>query len=362
MTRRLTRTSGATNESTNESDTAEGQSTRGKSGLTPVKVRWPRRVAVTIGSLTALGLLLVGIAVGRLVFPPPSTGPLGVVKPSATEATRGTAQVMPDLKGLPIGIAREVLVGVGISFANLTTTAAPYAGPEGRVVTQTPDPGSELAGESPAISLMTSQPTAIADYKGKSMADVRVELEKLGAFARLEQVVTAAGPPGTVLETVPAVGQPMPAEVLLKVASAGEAVALASLAEVSANGCRDIDGPTVNGSRLGASVRCSPRASASSPTHIEYAVGRHGTYLEFVLGSEDSGPKGKATVRVIGDDKTLGEFPVTFGVATPTRVDVTSVLRLRIEISTSDAEAPVVVLGDARVTGSPEEINQLQTS
>jgi hypothetical protein len=80
----------------------------------------------------------------------------------------------------------------------------------------------------------------------------------------------------------------------------------------------------------------------------EYDLSRASNQLTFVSGLEDRFASGTASIRILGDGKELYTGRATSGSGTPVTIDVTSVLRLRIEVTLDQADS-VLVLGDARL-------------
>jgi len=312
------------------------------------------RAGLVVGGV---GLVLVGIAFGRLAFPIHDEAPAPLVLPTA--ASLETAELaMPDLGGLTPEQARRVLVDAGFERAKVSTSSVEYAGPEGLVVGQQPIPGAAVRSEAVAgVTLTLSKPGIIPDLSGKSVAEARTALAALGALGTIEEAVDSAGAVGAIVATTPAAGQPLAINVTLRVATAGDAVYIGELDPLATSRCRTTEKDILNGQQLGTSITCRPTATAAAST--EFSLGRHAVFLDASVGVGDRSAPGKGTVTIFGDGKKIATVDAASGAATPVHLPVAGVLRLRIEVTGGkDAQ---VLLGDIRVTGTPAQINDLTT-
>ncbi|WP_199421581.1 PASTA domain-containing protein [Actinotalea solisilvae] len=302
-----------------------------------------------------VGLLLVGVAAGQLLFP--RTVVEAAPQPTAdVEALPQVASVMPDLLGLDEATARRALSDAGVT-AEVTLTRTPAAGAEGLVVAQEPMPGLEpRASVTLTLSTMVTVPTEVVG--ASSVDDARELLESLGAVVRVTEVVDPGAVEGVVLSADPAPGQPLGAAIDLVVAAAGEGVLLTQLDEVDSDRCSTISDGTLDGVAVQDSVSCEGPSTEPRTAGIEWVVARSASVLETMLGVLDRGEPGTAVVRVIGDEALLAETPVAYGASTPLRLDVRGVLRLRVEVQVTGGD-PTVVLGDGRVVGTADQVAAL---
>ena len=105
------------------------------------------------------------------------------------------------------------------------------------------------------------------------------------------------------------------------------------------------------------SITCRPTAAAAGST--EFSLGRHAVFLDATVGVGDRSEAGKGTVTIIADGKRIATVAATLGAAKPVHIPVAGVLRIRVVV-TGDKDVQVL-LGDIRVTGTPERINDLTT-
>jgi hypothetical protein len=312
--------------------------------------------------IPGLLLLIIGAALGHVLLPATATGERDSVAPSfptVQDEAGAVAEPMPDVIGLSATGAATVLTDAGHRAATVTQAKQPAAGPAGRVIAQEPAAGT-AADQVGSIKLTISTPAAMPDLTGRTVAQARAILTGLGAVADVSPVVTAARPPGTVLTTSPAAGQPLPYQVNLRTADGGVSVPLAAVELAKGEACGRPMVTTVNGEPVKNSLACTPSAYAS--TIGTFVVGRHGVFLEGRIGADDAGATGPAAVRFIGDGRTLREVPIRVGRSTDIRLPISGVLRLTVTIVDFDDKAPArVVLGNARVVGEPAEIRKIRT-
>ncbi|MBB1495149.1 PASTA domain-containing protein [Propioniciclava sp. MC1595] len=325
---------------------------------TPRAAKPGRRLKIAAAVVGTLGLLVAGAGLGQVVWPARVTQQV-VVAPEEQAAEAATTARFPHVLGLDVASARAVIASAGFTAAQVTTDTVPAAGPQGYVVRQQPDPHEQLPLDHATAQLTLSEPVTMPDLAGKPADDARRSVTDLFGVAQVDRVTTADQPAGVVLSTEPAAGQPMPVNVVLKVSDGGEAMALTDLDAVTYTACSRAKDQTVNGTLHALALTCTP-GRPDRPAHLEYAIGRHATFLDATIGMLDTGGVGSATVRVLGDGTQLATMDVAFGTSQPLRVPVRDVLRLRIEVTGPEASPrPVLVLGDIRLVGDPDKLDQL---
>lgn len=318
-----------------------------------------RRNRIAALALIGVGLFLAGAVTAQLVLPrTTSAGPVVVATPESSSDQTGSAS-MPDIEGLELAIARRALRSAGID-AKLTSSERPAAGAAGVVLSQQPEPGETVTGD---ISVEISTAAPMPDVIGSTLDDTRDQLEALGAAVAIERKVAPSKTDGTVLETKPAAGKTIPEVVTVVVADTGEGLPLATLDTVDSSSCSSTDSAMLNGTAVQASITCSPTPSSPGdprePASIEWAIGRHAPILEFLAGAEDTAGRGGGTVTVYGDGDKLATIKVKFGATREVRVATKNVLRLRIEVTTTSAAEPEIVLGEARLLGTRKDLETL---
>ena len=323
-------------------------------------IRAVRRPTAIMAALMSVGLILVGMGIGRLLFPMRTVSDTApIIVPTSLGATR-SAVVMPDIAGQTVDQANRVLTDSGLISMQVAQEVVPQAGPPGLVITQTPSAGSTLPSpEGVAVALKVSGPGLLPNVIGKSVQVARDELAALGVIALFEEEVRPDQPPGQVLSSMPAAGASLTAQVMVRVSSAGDAVYLAGLRDVAHSGCSGRSSVVVNGQTLRSSLLCS--VTARQMGSIEYSLGRHAVIVEASVGIPDKSPGRTATVTFLGDGKAIGTFTAAAGATAPVRVSVKGVLKMRIEVATESTTAVEVAVGEARAVGTPSEIDILTT-
>lgn len=313
-----------------------------------------RRGALLRWAALCLGLILIGWSLGYLVMPRSGAGEQVSIPKEAFEATalRGD---MPSLVGLNRDAAVAAIGDAGISGVDIDYREKQAAGPVGTVVDQTPSSGIPVTG---AITLTLSVPVSMPSLKGMPNRDARTRLEDLGAIVTVQSVVDPAVPAGSVIRTDPAEGQPMPASVIMVVADPGDALSLSTVSSVSSSSCSTSSSSSVAGKTLSNNVTCSP--GSSKKASAEYAVNRNATTFEATVGTDDKAGTGGATVTIYGDGRPLKTVKVGLGKSEDIRVDLRNVMRLSLTV-TSDGgdDSPTAVLGDARLRGSTDGLDQI---
>lgn len=330
-------------------DSAGGDRRRG-----PLAFFRTRRGTLLRWTALCLGLILIGWSVGYLVMPRSGGGDQIVIPKEAFEAT-ATRGDMPSLVGLNRDAAVAAIGDAGVSGITIDYRDKPAAGPTGTVIAQTPAAGVAVTD---GIELTLSVPAPMPALKGVPNRDARTTLEDLGAIVTVESVVDPAAPAGTVLRTDPAEGQPMPSSVTMVVADPGDALSLSTVSTVSSSSCSTSSSASVAGKTLSNNVTCTP--GSSKKAEAEYAINRNATLLEATVGTDDTKGKGGATVTIYGDDRPLKTVNVGLGRSEDIRVDVRNMMRLRIVVTSGGGDdSPTVVLGDARLRGSTDGLDQI---
>ncbi len=310
-------------------------------------------------TLGVVGLLVVGAGLGQLAWPARGIQQVVVAPTAAPEAAVSQGR-FPHVTGLDENTARSVIATAGFGTASITTSTVPAAGPAGFVVRQEPAPGSEQQSDLTAVSLTLSQPVTTPPLVGLPADEAKRQVLELYGVPQLVRVTTAEQPAGIVLTSEPEAGAAMPVEVVLRVSDGGQALSLLDLQAVSSSRCSKGSELSINGQVQAHGLQCTP-GNEDRPAIVEYAIGRRATYLAATVGMLDSAGMAGATLRVLGDGNALATVDVAFGAAQELRVDVTDVLRLRLEVTgaPSSGEAPRLVLGNVRLVGDPAELDQI---
>ena len=304
----------------------------------------------------ALGLMLVGGFVGHAVNPPTVVAGPTYAAPSPRPSVAPVVDdgVMPDVLGLEPEVAQRVLRDAGVSV-ELSVEERPAAGVSGLVVEQAPLPGAD-PGDRVVVTVGTT--ARMPDLVGLTSDEARAALEDLGAVVVLDRVVRPARAPDLVVATTPAAGADVTDAVTLGVSDPGESLGLEQLSTLDDDGCGYGDRASVGGEIVRTSLTCSPYRA--EPAYLVWNLSRKAVVLTGVAGLDDRGSTRGASLRVIADGHVLLERDLVFGEAVPLRVDVSGVLRLRVETTSVSADGSDVVLGDLAVVGRPEDVAALQ--
>lgn len=311
-------------------------------------------------SIGVLGLLVLGAGLGQLLWPAHVTQQVVVGPASATPGGAATTGQFPHVLGLHVGTARAAISSAGFTQVTVVTERVTAAGPKDFVVRQDPAPYTRLPLSLDTVRVTLSDPVKMPDLVGKSAEDAKRAVTDLLGVPQFVRVTTADQPAGVVLGTEPTAGADMPVNVTVSVSDGGESLSLLGLNAVGSSRCDEARDQSINGQLQAQALVCSP-GTAERPAYVEYAIGRHATYLDATLGMLDTGPVGAGTIRVFGDGKVLATQDVRFGTAQPLHVTIRNVLRLRIEVSGPAAsQQPRLVLGGVRLVGNPDQLDQLE--
>lgn len=309
---------------------------------------------IILGCVAAVGLMLVGGAVGHVISPPTSTGERVLTAAPAPEEAEEPVVRMPDINGLELSTARRVLSEYDVE-AQVSTRERPAAGPAGLVVEQQPAAGDDVA-DSVTITITTSTTAGMPDLAGSQETEARSTLEDLGAFVRIEPVVDPRNA-GRVLTTLPAAGQPLGLVATLRVAIDGVGLDLSQLDPTDYSDC-DVSSDsttTLDGKEVADTIGCFP---GDEPAFVAYAVRKRADVFEAMLGIDDERDAGSATVRVLVDGKLVGSWEVRANNATPIRVLLRGATRLRLEVIARTG-SPRAVFGTARLVGQQARLDEL---
>ena len=285
-----------------------------------------------------------------------------VVKRPVTPLTVTASGTMPSVIGLAQSEAQRALFDAGATASKIAVTSVPAAGDPGLVVTQQPAAGSDLRSGAAAVTLGVSVAAKVPNVIGQLSADARNTLAALGARVSVTQKYSPAATEGTVLSVSPKVGSTLPLTTSMVVASPASAVYLDALKTIESN-CSDASSVTSNAVPYMHALRCQP--GQDSPSTNSYVLNRKVAAFNATLGQDDTGQTGQtATVSILRDGKVVKSFTVPFG--TQRKISVPLVGALRLSIVTSWAHpaqdapgGPTVVLGNARMVGSPDAITAL---
>lgn len=319
-----------------------------------------KRLRWAVWAIGVDGLLVLGAGLGQLFWPAQLTEQVVVAPTAEASQAAGSSAQFPHVIGLDETTARSAIASAGFADPTVTIIHEPAAGPERYVVAQDPEPGSVQALTSLRVTLTLSTSVSMPNVVGKSVDDAKKAITDLYGIPQLVKVTTAEAPSGVVLSTEPAAGSAMTVEVIVRVSDGGQSVSLLELTSVASSRCAKGTNLVIDGENQTQGLVCYPGVS-DRPSYVEYAVGRHATYLDATLGMLDEGGQSDARVKVIGDGKVLSTSQIRFGTKTTLHVSVRGVLRLRIEVTgpSVSGTSPRLVLGDVRLVGNPDDLDQI---
>lgn len=249
------------------------------------------------------------------------------VESTATTATTDPPVLeMPELVGMTEAEARTALTDLGLDAPTITTRESFESA--GTVLEQVPSQGLVVNG---TISLVVAESiSAIPDFIGLPIADVRHWAESRGITVRDETKLVTDAKAGTVLEQVPSAGAQASQEILVTLAESPTIVELTSLAAVDESrfSVEDIE---LNGSLHPKSLVFEGWVTTG---FISYNLSRDWASLQMTLGIGDrSDAATTIQVEIVADEQVIYNNTVGFGTTVDVELDVTDVLRLQINTS-----------------------------
>lgn len=261
--------------------------------------------------------------------------------------------VMPDIRGLGLTDAKQVLVDVGFDPNLITVTLTPWGGDPGLVISQDPVVGEKVGD---GIKLHISDETKVPEVVGMDFRDAVAALRGLGVEPELVEAFDMQAATNSVLAVEPAAGESLPKTATLTVAGAGSSMYLRDLKAVS--GSCSTANIQINAQDYPQSLSCGT-GTASSPRTTVWLLNRRVQVISGVLGVDDEGaPDASVEVTVIGDGNVLGSFAASYAEPAEVSIPVTDVLRL--EVVAVSAKSGKMALGDWLLKGTTDDINALE--
>lgn len=272
-------------------------------------------------------------------------------------ATAETGARMPDVRGLPEDLAREVLADAVPGADAAVVDYRPWAGDRGTVIEQRPAFGTI---DPRGLALTVSEPTVVPDLLGQPLPEAIEELERQGARVEVERRYEQGAATDTVLGLAPGVGSPLPALVRIIASERTSSILLGNLAPVEGR-CSGIE-VAVDGQRYPDALDCRV-GSGTEP--LSWLVSRSVQRIEGVVGVRDDGPTDlRLQIEVLVDGESIEQVEVGYGAPAVLDVDVSDALRVTLQVSHVDPDdAPFsssVILADVRLVGGAAALNTLQ--
>ncbi|WP_410618218.1 protein kinase domain-containing protein [Amycolatopsis sp. cmx-8-4] len=259
---------------------------------------------------------------------------------------------------LTLLVVFAVLLGGGW-FALRSPQSTPAAtGNSVAPTTSAPDSGPAPTTDPPSATT-TAKPTIVPNVVGKKLAAAQDALP--GVQVTTVDKIDATADDGTVIAQDPQPGGAMGDTVTLTVARQAELVYLDSVHPASGSWSGNVTNTDIAGKNylhaLGSDVRSGTRTET-----VEYNISKGFRRFTATAGIDDNAGDSslKMQLEVFADGREIFNKPVTFGAPVPIDLDISGVLRLRIQYeAVSGAECCTtnyLVLGTAELLGLPGEV------
>jgi hypothetical protein len=320
-----------------------------------------RRLALVGGAVA----LLAAVSVGALALTQASQSRDAEAAPSVAAATESDETVdlatvdepreVPDLVGEDASDARTELEAAGWEVSVVEQDAA---GPAGRVVEQDPEAGTELA-SGQLVTLSISRAVEAPDLVGMSLDDATGILDSYGADVDVETVYDRSVDADTVLSQSIAPGSVLAEEIELTVSEGAAAIYLEKLRWVGGD-AEHIERIGLGGTtflrNIGAYVN-----NWSNNVRVEYNLSRDFDAMVATVGYDDDSPAdGRVRLEVFADNEKVYEEDFGLGTVRDFDLDVTDVLRLRVEWTLLEGDEARVAFGEPELVADPAVIDRYE--
>jgi len=256
----------------------------------------------------------------------------------------------PDVRGMRLADAKQALADSGGDPTRISTVAVAAALEPGTVVAQDPVGGEAITGP---VELRVAKAAVMPAIADRAERDVVTELTAFGARVKVQQRYVPGTKSGTVVETQPPAGQPVPAEVVVVVAAAPSSVFLDEVSLLS-GGCSTGE-LKINGTAFRHGLTCSVGTETTVEVLLDRGIGR----ITATVGVPDTGePTDAVRLVVVGDGRELARVDLTYGASKPIDLATQGVLRLSMSVTRlSGADtSPSLALGDPTLLGAPDTV------
>jgi hypothetical protein len=256
----------------------------------------------------------------------------------------------PDVRGMRLADAKQALADAGADPARISTVEVAAALAPGTVVAQDPVGGEVVAG---AVELRVAKAAVMPAVGDRAERDVVAELTAFGARVTVRQRYVPGAKSGTVVETRPPAGRPVPAEVDVVVAAAPSSVYLDEVSLLS-GGCSAGE-LKINGTAFRHGLTCSVGTGTTVEVLLDRGIGR----ITLTAGVPDTGdPADAVRLVVVGDGRELARADLTYGTSKSLDLATQGVLRLTMSVSSLSGEdtSPSLALGDPMLLGAPDTV------
>jgi serine/threonine-protein kinase len=260
---------------------------------------------------------------------------------------------------LTLLVVFAVLLGGGW-FALRSPQSTPAAtGNSVAPTTSVPDSAPAPTTGTPSVTT-TAKPTVMPGVVGKKLADAQDALP--GIQVTTEDKIDATAADGTVIAQDPAAGAAIGDKVTLTIARQAELVYLDSVEPASGDWSSNVKNTDIAGKNylhaVGNAVGQETRTEG-----VEYNISKGFRRFTATVGIDDNAGDSalKMQLEIFADGREVFNKPVPYGTPVPVDVDISGVLRLRIQwegVSGGDrcCTTNYIVLGTAELLGLPGEV------
>ena len=274
--------------------------------------------------------------------------------PEVQVSDAGFGVQMPDVRGLELATALQVLADSGIPADHIVTHEAPSVVTAGVVVEQSPAFGaSQIAVVDLGVAVSASMPA----LGGKTQDEAVEVLSGFGTAVEITYGYSKDAAPGTVLSVSPATGEPLGQAASLVVATAGSTLPLTQVHTI-AGGCRTRTAVAIDGRDYTTALACEARTDRAVET--TWMLSKTVDRFTATVGIADDGvPGASAGYSVLLDGAVVAQGVADFGSSTAIDVVSTGAIQLTIRIDAASQGDVDVIFGTAVVYGSDEGIERL---
>jgi serine/threonine-protein kinase len=220
--------------------------------------------------------------------------------------------------------------------------------------------GATSTDNGPTLTTAPSRPSTVPNVIGKKLAEAQDAMP--GVQFTIVDKIDATAADGTVIAQDPKAGTPMGDTVTLTVARQAELVYLDSVSPASGDWSGNVKNTDIAGKNylhsLGSSV-----SQETGTTAVEYNISKGFRRFTATAGIDDNANDSslKMQLEIFADGREIFNKPVTYGTPVPVDLDISGVLRLRIQyegVSGNNrcCQTSYLVLGTAELLGLPGEV------
>jgi serine/threonine-protein kinase len=226
--------------------------------------------------------------------------------------------------------------------------------------TTTTTSGSPTTTTTVSQTTTVTKPATMPDFVGKTLTAAQDSLPTTVKVNTVDQV-NATAADGTVIAQDPKAGDPLGDAITLTVARQAVVAYLDSLRVATGGWSESGRSATIAGTGYLHAVGENVDAR-TSPSSVEYNISKGFRRLTATAGIDDNSGDStlKMQLEIFGDGRELFNKPIPFGAQVPVDIDISGVLRLKIQYEAvsgrSCCAANYLVLGTAELLGLPGEV------